>query len=265
MKIIDLKGGLGNQMFQYAYGRKLELTGKKVAFNVSFFNGHRPSRDTARDFKLNNFKIETKAEFLNKTNYFINLLNKVLIRFYLKKNDYWQGEKYFKNIEANIRKEFTLKNLLTSESTKWQEKIRQTKNSVSLHIRRGDYVQDAKTNAFHGTCNLEYYKNALQKIVDKIGNTEIEIFIFSDDIEWAKENLKFPYPTNFVSNSQILDYEEMYLMSLCQHNIIANSTFSWWGAWLNKNSAKIVIAPKQWSVKKSSDGLNILPKEWLQI
>ena len=174
-------------------------------------------------------------------------------------------EKYFKNIEANIRKEFTLKNLLTSESTKWQEKIRQTKNSVSLHIRRGDYVQDAKTNAFHGTCNLEYYKNALQKIVDKIGNTEIEIFIFSDDIEWAKENLKFPYPTNFVSNSQILDYEEMYLMSLCQHNIIANSTFSWWGAWLNKNSAKIVIAPKQWSVKKSSDGLNILPKEWLQI
>jgi hypothetical protein len=262
-KIITIKGGLGNQMFQYAYGRALEMSGEKVIFNTAFFCGSKAKKDTTRDFKLNNFNIETKAEFSNKKHLIFNIFNKVVVKLGLKKN-FYQNEKYFKNIENNIRKEFTLKNPLTPKGLDWEEKISSTANSISLHIRRGDYVLNIKTNSFHGVCDIKYYTSALEEIVKKTGNN-INIFIFSDDITWAKENLKFPFPFNFVSDSEIPDYEELYLMSLCKHNIIANSTFSWWGAWLNQNPDKIVIAPKQWLTNKTSTELDILPKEWIQI
>jgi hypothetical protein len=264
-KEIKLQGGLGNQLFQYAYGRSLELSGKKIILDNSFYNGSKSKTDTARDFKLNNFSIETKAKFLNRKYFTLELFKKILAKLNLAKDGFYQSEKYFKNIESNIRKEFTLKNPLSQESKIWQEKINNTNNSISLHIRRGDYVEDKKTNAFHGSCDLEYYKKGLGEIKKLIKNENIEIFIFSDDPNWAKENLNFTYPTFFVSDEQIPDYEEMYLMSLCKNNIIANSTFSWWGAWLNRNPNRIVVGPKQWFTNKTSDELEILPKEWVQI
>jgi hypothetical protein len=260
MTIVKLKGGLGNQLFQYAYGRALELSGEKIIFDTSFFNGNKAKIDTARDFKLNNYNIETKAKFENvKTN---TLLDKVLVRLGLK-NEFYQGEKYFKNIENNIRKEFTLKNPLSSLGLIWQDKINNSANSVLLHIRRGDYVFNKETNSFHGSLDMDYYEKAIAKIVEEVGNN-IELFVFSDDMDWAKENIKFNYPTNF-SDPLIKDYEQMHLMSLCKHDIIANSTFSWWGAWLNMNPQKIVIAPKMWLRNKSSAELDILPSGWITI
>jgi len=265
MKIITIKGGLGNQLFQYAYGRNLELSGKKIVFDVSFFNGNKAKTDTARDFKLNNYNIETKAEFLNKKNFVSNTFNKIKRKLGLKVEEYYQSEKYFKNIKGEIIKELTLKNPLSKDGQIWQNKINNTENSVSIHIRRGDYVKNQKMNSYYGTCNIEYYKNGLAKILEKDTKKNIIVFVFSDDIDWVKKNLNLPYPVYFVSNSVIPDPEEIFLMSLCKNNIIANSSFSWWGAWLNKNINKIVIAPKQWTSVETSDELDILPKEWVKI
>ena len=265
MMIIKLKGGLGNQLFQYAYGRNMELSGKKVVFDTSFFYANKARIDTARDFKLNNFNIQTKTDFLQKNQSISDFFAKILIRLGLKENGFWQSEKYFKNIENDIRKEFTLKNPLSGASAVWKEKMSKTENSVSVHIRRGDYVQNTKTNAYHGTCDIGYYENAIEKIIGITDDKNIEVFVFSDDINWAKENIKFLYPTSFVSSSEIADYEELYLLSICKYNIISNSSFSWWSAWLNQNGDKIVIAPKQWTTSKTSNQLDILPKTWIQI
>ena len=252
-------------MFEYACGRNLELSGKKVIFDISFFYGNRSKIDTARDFKLDKFNIETKVQFSEKKHLFINIINKTKRRLGFKFDEYYQGENYFKDIENNIRKEFTLKNRLSEISLSWKEKIENAENSVSVHIRRGDYVKDAKTNAHHGTCDIRYYEQGLEKIVNILGNKNINIFVFSDDISWAKENIKFPYQTYFVSSPEIIDYEELILLSKCKNNIIANSSFSWWGAWLNQNQEKIVVAPKQWTVAKTSNELDILPKKWIQM
>jgi len=265
MKTISLKGGLGNQLFQYAYGRNLEHQGQKIIFNTSFFYGGKVKSNTARDYKLDKFNIETAAKFSTKKTLFLTFLNRILNRLSLKNSDYYQNEKYFKNIEGIIRKEFTLKNPLTKESQAWQEKINRSGNSISVHIRRGDYIQDKKTKAHHGACDMEYYKKALEIIKLKSDKQSAEIFVFSDDINWTKENINFSSPTYFISNPQIPDYEEMYLMSLCKHQIIANSTFSWWSAWLNQNVNKIVVAPKQWLANKTANELDILPKTWIQI
>ena len=124
------------------------------------------------------------------------------------------------------------------------EKIAQPKKSVALHVRRGDYVTNKSTNSFHGTCTVEYYQKAVDELTKRIGS--ISLFMFSDDIEWVRQNLKFPIPTTYVEHADMPDYERMILMSHCEHNIIANSSFSWWGAWLNQNPEKIVIAPERW-------------------
>jgi hypothetical protein len=262
IKTIYIKGGLGNQMFQYAYGRNLELAGKKIIFNISFLDKNKLEINYKRNFKLENFRIETRAQFSNREQLIIRLFNKVLMKLGLKEYGYWQGEKYFKEIELYIRKEFTLKKPLDS---KFDNIIKQIDGapSVSIHVRRGDYVNDPKTRVVHNVCGLEYYRRAINIIKAQVNNPTF--FVFSDDIDWVRENLPIDYPSYHVSNLEGEDYEELILMSKCKHNIIANSTFSWWGAWLNQNPNKIVIAPKQWFTNKTSNEINILPKDWLQI
>lgn len=266
MKIIKLQGGLGNQMFQYAYGRNIELLGKVISFDISFYHGNKSRIDTTREFKLDKFNIETKADFLVMRRPIYDLLSKILKKLKLVENGFWQNEKYFKNIEEIIRKEFTLKNDLNSHSSEISNKILLSTDSVSLHIRRGDYVNDKKTNQHHGTCDINYYKLALEYISSKIGK-DIQIFVFSDDITWVKGNMSFPYPTIYVSSPEIPDYEELILMSKCKHNIIANSSFSWWAAWLNSNPDKIVIAPKKWAngAYNQVKFRDIIPNTWHKI
>ena len=134
---------------------------------------------------------------------------------------------------------------------------------MAIHVRRGDYINDKKTSLVHNVCDLNYYERAIDVIKAQVNNPTF--FVFSDDIEWAGENLPVNPNARYVSNLEGEDYEELILMSMCEHNIIANSTFSWWGAWLNQNPNKIVIAPKQWLVNKTSAELDILPKDWLKI
>ncbi|MCK4814567.1 alpha-1,2-fucosyltransferase [bacterium] len=175
----------------------------------------------------------------------------------------WQSERYFKTIEDIIRHEFTIKIKQDATNERTTEHINSV-NAVSLHIRRADYVSNAATNQFHGTCTLAHYQQAVEKIVRKVSSPLF--FVFSDDILWAKENLRLPYPTMFISHNNVTkDFEDLRLMTQCKHHIIANSSFSWWGAWLSNNSDKIVIAPKTWFNDESIDTKDLIPEGWIRI
>ena len=136
--------------------------------------------------------------------------------------------------------------------------------AVSLHIRRGDYVSNEKYNAAHGTCDLAYYARAADFIADRIGTPTI--YAFSDDPTWVAENLKLPYDVRYVDhNSAATNYEDLRLMAACQHHIIANSSFSWWGAWLNPSQDKLVAAPSQWFADPNKVNPDILPLAWYTV
>lgn len=176
---------------------------------------------------------------------------------------YWQSEKYFSEYRDELLQLFTLKDEIHGETQLYKENIDKIE-SVSLHIRRGDYITDHKTNNYHGICSVDYYRDAVEMIIRNISDPHF--FIFSDDLDWAKENLDFIDNITFVEiQKNIPDHEEMYLMSICKHNIIANSSFSWWGAWLNQNTDKIVIAPKKWFNDSSIDTSDLTPQEWTKL
>ncbi len=283
--IVNINSGLGNQMFQYAFGRSLSITKKDDLYlDISGYK-----KEKKRKFSLDVFRINYKTatdDKINKERYPLGIISKIY--FYIsykillriqstrfidsfmnnpKKSyfiGFWQSEKYFKNTDDVIRKEFALKNPLTEYTQVVFDKIKNVPISVSLHIRRGDYILEPHTNAYHGVCSLDYYQKAYEELTKRI-NSPFEIFVFSDDIEWVKQNLKLPVKMHFVSNPKIPDYEEMFLMSCCTHNIIANSSFSWWGAWLNPNKEKIVIAPEKWFANKKEDSREIVPESWIKI
>jgi Glycosyl transferase family 11 len=178
---------------------------------------------------------------------------------------FWQSEKYFVDIQDILRQEFTLKNPRTAIFEQIAAII-DDRHSVSLHIRRGDIANDPETNLLHGTCSLEYYERAIEYIVERIDLPHF--FIFSDDLDWVKENLKLNFPSTNVSCGDLLpDYEELHLMSRCQHHIIANSSFSWWAAWLNPSPDKCVIAPKKWfgTLEYDHDPKDIVPTSWVRL
>ncbi len=265
MKIVKISGGLGNQMFQYAYGRNLELAGQKVIFDTSFYSGNLGTKDTPRYFKLDNFNI-TDCQFSNQARPALEILHKIKRRLGFKIEEYYQNENYFKNATALIKREFTLKRPFSESSQIWNNKIKAASHSVLLHIRRGDYVTNPYANAFHGLCSVEYYKMAVNELVERLQTRDITIFVFSDDIAWARENINFPYKIEFADVPDVPDYEKMILMAQCQHDIIANSTFSWWPAWLNNNPDKIVFAPRQWFKNKAAAAANdIVPNSWIKI
>jgi hypothetical protein len=153
---------------------------------------------------------------------------------------------------------FVVDKKISENSSKVAMQIFTAKNSCSLHIRRGDYISDEKANNVHGTCGLEYYKKAIKHINSQFEN--VQYFIFSDDISWTKENLLIENAIYVHNNS--IPHEDIYLMSLCNHNITANSSFSWWGAWLNKNQNKTVIAPKKWFVDRENE---VACENWIKL
>jgi hypothetical protein len=136
-------------------------------------------------------------------------------------------------------------------------------NAVSLHVRRGDYVKNPKTTATHGLCSLDYYHTAIRYIYETV--EQPYFFIFSDDMAWVKEHLKIDAPCQYVDHNQGKEsFNDMHLMSLCKHHIIANSSFSWWGAWLNSSPEKIVIAPNKWFANQNNIK-DLLPNDWVTL
>ena len=282
MIITKIQGGIGNQLFQYAAGKQLAISNNtELHLDTSWYDSIDPKY---RKFELEKFNISAKIASKNESSKFkYSFLNrwKMIIqgkhrweekhfhfdskRQRAKNNTYlsgyWQSEKYFARITDILKKEFTLKKPLPKELDSLLVSIR-TSNSVSVHIRRGDYLSPQ----FHGiytSCDSEYYKSALSFIKTSVDSPRF--FIFSDDIMWAK-TLYFPENTTFItSDFGLQNYEELVIMSECKHNITANSTFSWWGAWLNKNPQKIVITPEKWFLDKNKDEADLIPPTWKKL
>lgn len=285
MIIIKLEGGLGNQMFQYALGRNLSVI-HKVPFKIDSSYLEKENQ-SGRTLRITGFKTVLNKATPEEISAHRSTLQKVLdhLRPMSKRKKimelsstfdhkilahtsgyfvgHWNNEGYFKSSENVIREDFKLKQPFGKSSEKITEKILLEPEATSIHIRRGDYVSIPKIAAVHLTLPITYYKEACNRIVEKKPNAMF--FIFSDDILWAKENFPKNFKTVFVSTPEIPDYEELILMSLCKHHIIANSTFSWWGAWLNQNPGKIVIAPKQWFVDKNRKTEGLICPSWIQV
>ena len=175
---------------------------------------------------------------------------------------YFQCEKYFRDQADIIRRDFTLRPEIEARLDQALLAEMERSESISLHIRRGDYVHHAETSRFFGVCSTEYYQRCIEHVAGQIRNPVF--FLFSDDPDWVKENLRLSYPGILVSNGRLKDYEELWLMSRCRHHIIANSSFSWWGAWLNPRPDKIVCAPEEWFADKSYNTADVIPEGWIR-
>ena len=292
MVIVKIWGGLGNQMFQFAAAKALsEKNNVLLKLDISHFN-KTVSGEARRKYRLDIFP-NIKEEFASPTEikkmlprFKMNLINKVYKNFNQKilnfnksykversfsyseinlhdnksayLDGYWQAEKYF-NIEPNlIKKIFCLDYLDSNTSLKsYVKKIKET-TSVSIHVRRGDYVTNRYTNSHHGVIKSNYYAESIKNIV-QLTSEDLTFFIFSDDIDWCKKNIKISYEHVYITTPE--DYFDLYLMSICKHNIIANSSFSWWAAWLNKYDKKVVIAPEKWFSHKVA--IDIIPPSWI--
>lgn len=281
-------GGLGNQMFQYAAGRSLSLRNndslkldtrgfsqyKLHSYGLNHFNT-KENFSQSEELALNQYSnIYSKVNNFLKTNKSIKVFKERGLafdpRFNSIKGDiyldgYWQTELYFKAYESVIRDDFKI---ITPPTQKNLEVLREIRSStsISLHIRRGDYVNNPQTNSIHGVCSMDYYQTALQLLKAKIGNINLHIFVFSDDYEWVERNLIIDGKVTYIKhNSSKTNYEDLRLMSTCQHHIIANSSFSWWGAWLNPSAEKIVIAPKKWFQSAELDSRDITPESWIRL
>ena len=290
MIVVKLQGGLGNQMFQYALGRAVSLR-KKTELFLDIFSF---KEDKLRKYTLDVFSVEQKfatkqdtyrfRKFKRKTGFigkFYNILFARSDKYFNEKifhfdpeifdvsNDcyidgYWNTEKYFKDIRPTILKDFSNKAPISGKNKEISESIA-SKNSVSVHIRRGDYANDSVTRTTHGLLDKDYYYKAFDYIKNNVSNPAL--FVFSDDIPWVKDNLALPFPDTYIDWNADKPQEDMRLMSLCKHHIIANSTFSWWGAWLSQNPNKIVIGPKKWfnQVKPNVHTRDVMPESWIKI
>jgi hypothetical protein len=179
---------------------------------------------------------------------------------------FWQSEKYFLDCREEILKEFSFKNKFSDENLKIAKKI-QEKSSVAIHVRRGDYISNPGASKTFVSLEVQYYQKAIEKL--DIDIPHALLVFFSDDISWVKKNIINRLLSNYEyiivdNNKGDESYNDMRLMSLCDHNIIANSSFSWWGAWLNQNPRKQIIAPKKWFLidKNTND---LYPNNWIKI
>jgi hypothetical protein len=291
MLIVRVIGGLGNQMFQFAAGRALSLAHKtELLLDVSEFShyqrhhgfelatvfccplalakpedlrsvlGWQSSKLAQRLLASRRFRFLRSDRFLIEPHFhYWQGLNKATPPFYMV--GYWQSERYFAHVADVIRKDFTFRQPLTGQNQRLAEKISSV-NAVSLHVRRGDYANDPKTIAVHGLCPIEYYRDAVQYIADRV--EEPNFFIFSDDPQWVRAHLRIPFPCSYVEQNRGAEsYNDMRLMSMCKHHIIANSTFSWWAAWLDDRPDKIVIAPKRWFANYEADTRDLYCHGWV--
>ena len=294
MIIVKLLGGLGNQMFQYAMGKRLAiLHGTEMQFEI---DGLEAGEDIRKTYELGVFNIPNEefvsvielSEYKRKTKFkskgLQNLSNKLNKRSMVVENGHfpfnqsfvdastencyvrglWQSEKYFIDVEEEIRSDFEFKFPMTGDNLNLAQELNETMNSVALHVRRGEFANNPKFNKLIGSCDAEYFKRAISEVENRVG--KVKYYVFSDDLEWAKTNLPLGDDATFVDyNSEKDHYRDIQLMSLCKHNIISNSTFSWWGAWLNRNPDKVVVAPKKWFAGWQYDTKDLIPENWTRL
>lgn len=275
MIIVKLMGGLGNQMYEYAFGKHIALKNNTdLKLDLRFLLDRSPKKFFVyRDFDLNIFNINYDLANNNDLNNNLSYYKEKYFHFdkealNIADNSYiegfWQSEKYFIDIKDVIRKEFSFKNEFNEESKKLSDEI-QNCNAVCINVRRG-YINNLKEKYYHGFLGLKYINKAKDLIKTKVENPHF--FIFSDDMSWCEANIKDEqYPLTFVSHKYAGEKFQYYLqlMTQCKHFIIPNSSFGWWGAWLNQNPDKIVIAPKKWFRFALNNTKDLIPDNWIRI
>jgi len=278
-------GGLGNQMFQYACARAAaQRSGTRLLLDLSSFERYKLHR-----YGLDGFCIDAASaprrlqtgSLMQAGLVRLGLDNRKIMalqgydyiaespsmefeprmlaplgRAYI--TGYWQNEAYFADAADQIRKEFQLPRPAAPLP------VPDELPRVSLHIRRGDYVTNPTANAVHGVLGLDYYRDAVALVASRIG-ADFRLVVFSDDIEWARQNLAVSQPMSFISGSTATPHEDLHQMASCDHHIIANSSFSWWGAWLNPSPAKVVVTPQRWFVAPQFAHLHACPPQWERV
>ena len=298
MIIVRINGGLGNQIFQYATARAISIKlNRKLLLDIAWYHDINtlddqsdPNATTIRDFLLDNFNIQSRIinkihlnwikrlEIRSKNSKFYKLLldgplnnfsyttidrnnfslESIQTHQHVYLTGYWQNNDIFEEYKNLISDELILKYPLSANNQDYLNSINAT-NSVAIHVRRGDYISKPNSQKVHASCSNNYYYDSIEYIQKKMN--DLHYFIFSDDIAWVKNNLTFNTNTTFIDNESPA-YEHLYLMSQCKHQITANSTFSWWAAWLNTNPDKTIITPEYWyNDKHLNDSVVRIPND----
>lgn len=294
MILVKLHDGLSNQMFQYAAARRLAAVhSTSVRIDTSWYDNI-PVGATPRTYELHKLqitgtrasrwetigtdgvrstsrhqvpvalyrKVRPRYRFVSERHFhfdpeILDLRNNVCLF------GYWMSEKYFADAAEIIRREFGFRDPPSPKNEKYAQRMRES-DSVAIHVRRADYTMDPTVKANQGLCGVEYYRRALDLVRERLPDPCI--FVFSDDLDWARDNLPIGDDAEFVSHNRgATSHEDLRLMSHARHNIIANSSFSWWGAWLNDNETKLVLAPERWMHNRSFDTRDVLPAGWTRV
>jgi len=291
MIIVRLKGGMGNQMFQYAFGRRIaDLHQTQLKLDLSMLLDRNKGDFVYRDYDLSIFNIQPEFVidpsllrflFKIKSKYTSRIVSKLSVgsKNYIKEKHFhvvedvlqhppnntiyegwWQSEQYFKSISKDIRKDFFFKQDILSDSLSLYHDIKNT-NAVCLNVRRTDFLKIDALN----TTNLDYFLRSAKYMGEQLTNPVF--YIFSDDVEWCIQNIKLEYPVRIVNHEHKGEKFSNYLqlMIACQHFIIPNSSFAWWAVWLNENPSKIVVAPQNWFADPQFNTKDIVPKNWIRL
>nr|WMC98750.1 alpha-1,2-fucosyltransferase [Aminobacter aminovorans] len=282
--VSTIYGGLGNQMFQFAMGRAMALRSRSalvldtrwfdsspsVSFRLGHFNigpavtsGTLPPR--RRQERLSYYLWHATGRFPTRVRENGLGFDPAMLspRSNLWLDGYWQSECYFADCIEVIANDFRIVTPPSPENARHLAAIAACP-AISLHVRRGDYLLP-ENQALFAACSRQYYARAVDMMMSKMTEEPV-IYVFSDDPDWARDNLAFPVEKRVMGhNGRDADYEDMRLMSACRHHIIANSSFSWWGAWLNPSPDKIVIGPAEWFADPKASNPDILPDGWLPL
>jgi len=287
MIVVRLCGGLGNQLFQYAAGRRLAHARQtELVLDLAWYE-RTPASNTRRAYELANYPIHARAavgleslwcrlhsgrlwrrlplprrwtNFRERSFDFDGTMLELPDDVYL--DGYWQSHRYFDDAADLVRAEATPLVPGGPRDLAIAAMI-QTSQAVSVHVRRGDYVARKAAATVHGTCSLDYYAAAIGAVASRLSDPHF--FVFSDDSDWTRHNLALPGPSTYVDhNGPEAAFQDLRLMSLCKHHVIANSSFSWWGAWLATSSDKIVVAPKHWFADKRATP-SLTPDSWIRL
>ncbi len=302
MIILRLRGGLGNQLFQIAAGLRLATSLKTpLKLDLSWFRayslmhvyGMTPyhfEAEIASDWEIRRYSTpwfplslntrlyykyhdHIRKRFPTQTPYYLKRLvreqhfhfdSRILnIQHNCILDGFWQSENYFADMKNSVHQNLSLKSPPSAENARLIEQV-QKRDSVSVHVRRGDYISNPGINKIHGLCDLDYYQNAISRMNERVPSAHF--YFFSDDPDWVEKNLSSKENSTVIRHNGLnQDYEDIRLMSSCKHNIICNSTFSWWGAWLNPYPQKLVLAPHRWFKTNQHNDSDIIPKDWLRV
>ena len=285
--IVRLEGGLGNQLFQYATGRTIALvTGRDLLLDTSAYR-----EDRLRSYQLDRFAIAARPLRRGDVPY-LKLRRSRLGAILPRRSrveivreafparvpvwpeapvddagtpyliGYWQSERYFAPIADTIRREVRVNAAPEGRNARLLDEIAAS-DAVAIHVRRGDYVSNPAATAYHGLCGLDYYRAAIRRLAGSVPRPHC--FVFSDDLDWVRANLDTGHPTTFVGHNTDTPWEDLRLMAACRHFIVANSSFSWWGAWLGEWPGKQVIAPARWFQADHGGEGEIVPAGWLRM